>query len=268
MINVVKIGGSLLSLGPIDHILADFKRVLSRNKVILVHGGGKEVTEIAEKLGKKQTFIISASGIKSRYTDKETMEIYSMVMAGKISTEIVAQLQSIGISAIGLSGVDACLIKAERKKRLIIIDERGRKRIIEGGYTGKIISVNTEVLKMLLEAGFTPVVSPIAIGTEYEILNVDGDRAAAYIAGFIGAENIIFLTDVDGLFLEGKLVKHLSLNEAKRIMKRVGHGMDKKILAAIEAIELGAKRCIISSGKREFPITYALEGEEKTVIEK
>lgn len=268
MVSVIKIGGSLISLGPIAHILEDFKDALKEEKLVLVHGGGDEVTKIAERLGKEQKFIYSPSGIRSRYTDKETVEIYAMVMAGKINTEIVSQLQSIGINAFGLSGVDGGLIRAERKKRLIIIDERGRKRAIEGGYTGKIISVNVKIIDMLLEKDLVPVISPIALGTEYEILNVDGDRAAAYVAGFLKADNIVFLTDVEGLYINGELVKRLSLHEAKQAIKKVGPGMDKKLMAASEAIELGAKRGIISSGKRENPITYALLGDKKTVIEK
>lgn len=268
MVSVIKIGGSLISLGPIDHILRDFKEALKKEKLVLVHGGGNEVTRIAEKLGKEQKFIYSPDGIRSRYTDKETVEIYTMVMAGKVNTEIVSQLQSIGINAFGLSGVDGGLIRAERKKKLIIIDERGRKRAIEGGYTGKITSVNVDIIQMLLERGFVPVISPVALGMEYEILNVDGDRAAAYVAGFLKAENIIFLTDVEGLYVDGKLVKRLSLHEAKQLMKKVGPGMDKKLMAASEAVELGARRGIISSGKKENPITYAFEGDERTVIEK
>lgn len=268
MVSVIKIGGSLISLGPIAHILNDFKSALRKEKLVLVHGGGDEVTRIAERLGKKQKFIYSPSGIRSRYTDKETVEIYAMVMAGKINTEIVSQLQSKGINAFGLSGVDGGLIKAERKKRLIIIDERGRKRAIEGGYTGKIISVDIGIIDTLLEKGFVPVISPIALGTEYEILNVDGDRAAAYVAGFLRADNIVFLTDVEGLYMNGELVKNLGLREAKQAIKKVGPGMDKKLMAASEAIELGAKRGIISSGRRDNPITYALTGDEKTVIER
>ncbi len=268
MVSVVKIGGSLISLGPIAHILEDFKEALKEEKLVLVHGGGNEVTRIAERLGKEQRFIYSPSGIRSRYTDKETVEIYTMVMAGKINTEIVSQLQSIGINAFGLSGVDGGLMKAERKKRLIIIDERGRKRAIEGGYTGRIISVNVDVIDMLLKRGFVPVISPIALGTEFEVLNVDGDRAAAHVAGFLKADNLIFLTDVEGLYMSGKLMRKLTLKEAREAIKKVGPGMDKKLMAASEAIELGAKRGIISSGKRKNPITYALKGDEKTVIEK
>ncbi|MGH9923660.1 MAG: [LysW]-aminoadipate/[LysW]-glutamate kinase, partial [Nitrososphaerales archaeon] len=134
---VIKIGGSVVD-GLHQSTMPDLKQVTSQDKVILVHGGGKEVTSIAEKLGKEQRFVVSPGGIRSRYTDKETAEIYTMVMSGKINKEIVLMLQKNGINAIGLSGVDGGIIKAERKKKLIIVDERGRKIAIDGGYTGKI----------------------------------------------------------------------------------------------------------------------------------
>src|SRR3990170_9096791 len=147
MLLVVKMGGSILKEGASTNLVADLKTLLNGNKVLLVHGGGAEVTEIASKLGKEQKFIVSPEGFRSRYTDKETIEIYSMVMAGKINKQIVLALLSQGIPAVGLSGLDASILKAERKKRLIAVDEQGRKRVMDGGYTGKINTVNTDLLK-------------------------------------------------------------------------------------------------------------------------
>ena len=269
MVTVVKIGGSLLDDEKVvNSILEDFSKVRERGeKLVLVHGGGKEVTRVAEKLGIEQKFIVSPSGIRSRYTDKATVEVYAMVMAGKISSEIVAKLQALGVNAVSLSGLDGRLIVAERKKRLIVIDERGRKRVIDGGYTGKIVGVNTSLLLSLMEKGYTPVVSPVALGLEGEILNVDGDRAAAYIAGALKAKRVIFLTNVPGLLNEdGSLVRELTLEQAKAYIKRVGAGMDKKLLASAEAVELGVNEAIISSGVVDSPINHAISSLEKTVI--
>ena len=137
MLIVVKMGGSILK-GVSSELVSDIKNVLSKNQIVLVHGGGKEVTEIASKLGKKQEFVVSPNGFSSRYTDKETIEIFTMVMAGMINKQIVAALESQGVTAMGLSGLDAHLIKATRKKKLIIIDEKGRKKLIDGGFTGKL----------------------------------------------------------------------------------------------------------------------------------
>jgi acetylglutamate/LysW-gamma-L-alpha-aminoadipate kinase len=188
-----------------------------------------------------------------------------MVMSGKINKEIVTTLQRVGIPAVGLSGVDGGLIRAERKKRLIIVDERGRKRIIDGGYTGKIKYVDAALLNLLLR-NYLPVISPVALGDEYELLNVDGDRAAAYVAGSVKADKVIFLTDVQGLILDGRLVEKISAAEAKNLLPKIGFGMEKKVLAAVEAVEMGVKESVIASGLSESPISTALKGEGCTVI--
>ena len=112
----------------------------------------KEVTKVCKQLGKEPKFVTSPSGIKSRYTDKETAEIFTMVMSGRINKTIVQMLQKNGINAIGLSGVDAKIIQADRKKKLIIINEKGRKQVIDGGYTGKIKAINSEFIKLLLSS--------------------------------------------------------------------------------------------------------------------
>jgi len=266
MVIVVKIGGSILEKGVNPTILEDLKSIFIHQKILLVHGGGDQVTEIAEKLGKPQTFIVSPEGIRSRYTDWETVVIYTMVMVGKINKEIVSALHKAGVNAIGLSGIDGSAIKAERKKKLIVMDEKGRKRIIEGGYTGKIKSVNSDLLNLLINNDYMPIIAPIAIGDEGELLNVDGDRAAAYVAGGIKADKIVFLTDVPGVLMNGKPIPKMSLSEAKEIMPKIGFGMEKKILAAIEALEMGVKESIIASGLVENPIKSAIEHKNGTVI--
>src|SRR4030067_690585 len=207
MLFVIKMGGSILKEGASSDLVGDLKTLLGENKAVLVHGGGVEVTEIASKLGKEQKFIVSPEGFRSRYTDKETIEIYSMVMAGKINKQIVLALQSQGIPAVGLSGVDGLILKAERKKKLIAVDERGRKRVIDGGYTGKISEVNVDLIKFLLEKGYVPIVTPIAMSEDFEPLNVDGDRTAAFVAGALQADKLILLTDVEGLMLKGEPIQ-------------------------------------------------------------
>ncbi len=263
----IKIGGSVVD-GLHPSTISDLKKVAEHEQVILVHGGGKEVTKISEALGKEQKFIVSPGGIKSRFTDKETAEIFTMVMSGKINKMIVSLLQKNGINAVGLSGVDGRIIQAERKKKLIVVNEKGRKMIIDGGYTGKIQDVNSGLVKIILDNGYVPVISPIAISEESDFLNVDGDRAAAYVAGKMGSDKILFLTNVDGLLMDEKLVTKLSLAEAKAIIPKIGFGMEKKILAATEAIEMGVKQAIVASGQRENPISSAIANEKCTVISK
>jgi acetylglutamate/LysW-gamma-L-alpha-aminoadipate kinase len=263
---VLKIGGDIFKEGLKPGLCKDVKKILEDEKLVIVHGGGDEVTLVAEKLGKKQVFITSPSGTRSRYTDEETVEIYTMVMAGRINKAIVRWLLSQGVPAVGLSGIDAALLRAERKKRLLIVDERNRKRIIEGGFTGKITHVNTNLLVLLLESGYVPVVAPIALGKENEFLNVDGDRAAAQIAGALKADNLVFLTDVQGVLLKGKYAKKLLIQEAEKMLPEIGPGMDKKVLASVEALKAGAKKAVISSGFVEEPVTSALNHTNGTVI--
>jgi len=261
----IKIGGSVVdNLHPTT--ISDIKKVAEQEGIILVHGGGKEVTKVSKQLGKEPKFVTSPSGIKSRYTDKETIEIFTMVMSGRINKSIVRMLQKNGINAIGLSGVDAKIIQAERKKKLLIINEKGRKQAIDGGYTGKISHVNASFIRTLLDQGLTPVISPIAISEESEFLNVDGDRAAAYVAGALKADKVIFVTDVDGLLIDKKLVPKLSLAEAKEIRPKIGPGMEKKILAATEALDMGVKEALIGNGMRENPISSAIAHDNCTVI--
>jgi len=262
---VIKIGGSVYSEVN-STFLDELKELLKQDNLVLVHGGGDKVTEVADKLGKKQEFVVSPEGIRSRYTDKETAEIYTMVMAGKINKEIVSNLIKNGIKALGLSGVDGELIKAERKKKLVIVDERGRRRIIDGGYTGKITKVNSDLIEFLISKGFLPIISPVALSEEYEFLNIDGDRAAAYIAGSLKADTLIFLTDVDGVLMDNKVIPKMSFEEAERIMPKIGFGMKTKILASLEALKLGCKRVIICNGKEEGILKLALKGERGTLI--
>ena len=189
-----------------------------------------------------------------------------MVMAGRINKTIVQMLQKNGINAVGLSGVDGKIIQAERKKKLLIVNEKGRKQAIDGGYTGKITEINSNLIRALLDQGITPVISPIAISEEADFLNVDGDRAAAYVAGKVGTDKVLFITNVDGLLMDDKLVTKLTLAEAKEIRPKIGPGMEKKILASTEALDMGVKEALIANGQKENPISSAISHDNCTVI--
>ena len=189
-----------------------------------------------------------------------------MVMAGKMNKQIVLALQSQGIQAVGLSGLDASLLKAERKTKLIIVDERGRKKVIDGGYTGKITEVNIELLKLLLEKGYVPIVTPIALSQDNEPLNVDGDRTAAIIAGALKADKLILLTDVEGLMLKGERVPKIAATEVKEVLSKIGGGMSTKVHAGLEALNQGVKEVLVTSGTAKQPITSVLNHQVGTVI--
>ena len=157
-------------------------------------------------------------------------------------------------------------MKAERKKRLIAVDERGRKKVIDGGCTGKIIEVNADLLQFLLGKDYMPIVTPIAMSEEFEPLNVDGDRTAAVVAGALKADRLVLLTDVEGLVLKGKPVQKITAAEVKEVLSSIGQGMSTKVHAALEALNQGVNEVLITSGSGKQPVSSALKHECGTVI--
>jgi len=263
---VVKIGGSLMKKGIPYPLIKDVASLTSSNHVVLVHGGGDVVTDIATRLGKEQRFVVSPEGIRSRYTDKETMEIYQMVMTGLMGKRLLLALEGEGLKGVSLSGVDGSMMRGTRKSKLVIMDDRGRKVAIEGGYTGKVKAVDPALMNLLLSEGYVPVISPVALSQEGNPLNVDGDRAAASVAAGLKADAVIFTTNVDGLSFGGTLVRRMTSAQASSSLPRIGFGMQKKVMAAVEAVNQGVKEAIICSGTRDSPVSRALTHESCTVV--
>ena len=252
---VIKAGGRVIK-NNLDKLIESLANL--NENAIFVHGGGDQVTEISKKLGIEPVFVTSPEGIRSRYTTKEELEVFIMVMS-LISRQIVSKISD-RKKAMALTGADGNSVIAERKKKIVIIDERGRKRIIDGGFTGKIKEVNVQFILDLLKNLNLLVFAPLAYDpSEKTLLNVDGDQMAFAIATAIKAETLILLSDVDGVLVDGKIVKNLSKDEAKELSKKIGPGMNRKLLMAAEAIENGVKKVIISSGLVEDPIVNALK---------
>jgi acetylglutamate/LysW-gamma-L-alpha-aminoadipate kinase len=233
--------------------------------VVLVHGGSYETNVMSERLGHPPRFVTSPSGHSSRYTDRETLEIFTMVVAGRINKYLVEHLQKLGVNAVGLSGLDGRLLEGKRKSALRIV-ENGKHKILRGEYSGKIEKVNTELLRALLEAGYIPVVAPLAISYEGEGLNVDGDRVAAAIGSALKADKVVILSNVPGLLREypdeSTLVDHVPVQEAADHLERYAQGrMKKKILGAVEALHDGVGQVVISDGRVANPLQNALAGK-------
>jgi len=262
---VIKIGGSVLDNGMPESLMDDFS-MLRSGQVTIVHGGGKTVTRISKKMGIEPKFIVSASGIKSRFTDEETIDVYKMVMTGKLNSDIVLALHRRHIRAFGFSGLDGPTIFGQRKRKLIVLDGRDRKMAVDGGLTGRITRVDTSIISFLLESHIVPVISPIAISEESEPLNVDADRAASSIASTIGAEKLIMITDVEGVLHDGEILEKVTVEELEEINGEVGNGMDKKLIFVREALSHGVKEVIIASGFGKDPLQNALYGKRRTVI--
>lgn len=247
-------------------LVEDVATLEPSHQVVIVHGGGDVVTHYATRLGKEQKFVVSPEGIRSRFTDRETAEIYQMVMTGLLAKRLVSALNGTGLRGVSLSGGDGRLLTGKRKTKLVIMDDRGRKVAIEGGYTGKVAGVNTALLDTLLSQGYVPVVSPVAVGEGGEPLNVDADRTASSVAAASKADSVVFLTNVDGLKLEERLVTHLTPAEASSSLPKIGFGMQKKVMAAVEAVEGGVKEAIICSGAVGSPLSKAMGHDHCTVI--
>jgi len=266
---VVKAGGGKgLDVGAVCADIAEL--VQQGEQMVLVHGGSHETNVISEKLGHPPRFVTSVSGHVSRYTDRETLEIFVMVTAGRINKLLVERLQQLGVNGIGLSGLDGRLLEGKRKATLRIV-ENGKRKVLRGEYSGKIERVNVGLLETLLEAGYVPVVAPLAISYESEAVNVDGDRAAAAIGSAMKAQKVIILSNVPGLLRdfpdESTLIPHIPLAVAQEHLDRYAQGrMKRKLLGAIEALQNGVGQVIIADGRVAQPLHRALAGQG-TVIQ-
>jgi [amino group carrier protein]-L-2-aminoadipate 6-kinase len=260
---VIKIGGS--QGVALDFVCADIAALVKQGTpVIVVHGGSAETNVISEQLGHPPRFVTNVQGFTSRYTDRQTLEIFAMVTNGRINTLLVETLQKGGVNAFGLSGLDGRLMVAKRKDAIRIV-ENGRQRILRDDYTGKIETVNGALLTGLVGMGYTPVVSPLAISPEGDALNVDADRAAAYVAGAVQAEQLIILTNVPGLLRhfpdENSLIPHLPKAGLEAALSFAEGRMKKKVLGASEALDLGVAKVVFADGRIEHPLLGALAGQ-------
>lgn len=219
-------------------------------KVVLVHGGGPEINELMDKLGKKPQFV---DGL--RVTDKETVDIVQMVLAGKVNKTLVNLLEMKGGKAMGISGMDGRLIEAEIK------DERL-------GYVGKVTNVHITPIVDLLEKGYIPVVSTIGCDKNGNAYNINGDTAAAYIAGALGAQRLIMMTDIDGILRDKDdpttIIPNVTLKGIEQLKAEgvISGGMIPKVDCCIEAIHKGVKNVVILDGRVPHSILMELLTDE------
>lgn len=232
-------------------------------RMVILHGGADETSELGEQLGHPPQFVESVSGMRSRYTDRRTLELLAMACAGRRNVTLVEALQQAGVQAVGLAGVDGAVLRGPRKTAITVVED-GRRRVIRDDLSGKVTEVNTHLLHLLLAGGYLPVLCPPALSTEGQAINIDGDRAAAAVASALKAETLVLLTDVPGLLRDrddpATLVERLSVTEVDEAMSLAGGGMRKKLLGAQEAIHGGVSRAGLALGRGPEPIRRALAG--------
>ncbi len=221
-------------------------------KVVLVHGGGPEINELMQKVGKIPQFV---DGL--RVTDKETVDIVQMVLAGKVNKDLVKLIQSKGGHAVGLSGIDGGILEAEVKNEAL-------------GYVGRITKVRTKPIEDLLENHYIPVISTVASDRNGNSYNINGDTAAAVIAGALGAERLIMMTDIAGILQDkdapSTLIPRITVSEAKKLYENgvISGGMIPKVDCCIDALDKGVGVVVIMDGRVPHSILIELLTEEDT----
>ena len=249
---VIKYGGNAMINPQLkEQVMEDIALLwLIGVKVVLIHGGGPEISETMAKLGKKAVFV---DGL--RVTDKETVDIVQMVLAGKVNKTLVNLIQMKGGHAVGLSGIDGGIIEATMKDEAL-------------GYVGRITKIRTQPITDLLEKNYIPVISTVASDRQGNTYNINGDTAAAYIAGALGAERLIMMTDIAGILMDkddpATLIPHITVEEARKLYGQgvISGGMIPKVDCCIEALERGVDNVVIMDGRIPHSILMELLTDE------
>ncbi|MEF8936695.1 acetylglutamate/acetylaminoadipate kinase [Halobacteriaceae bacterium SHR40] len=283
---VCKIGGAR-AVDPAGALADVASLVESGTDVVVTHGGSTAVDDTLERLGIEPEYVETPSGVVGRFTDEETMDVFEMVLPGLLNTEMVAALQSEGVDAVGLSGVDGKLLHGPRKSAVRVLED-GKRKIRRGDHSGTIEEVNSDLLSSLLDDGYTPVVSPPMAGADSEArsasesraakprdededgnsiitpVNTDADRTAATLAGALDA-TLVLLTDVPGILEdpedESTLIETVdSPAEWDRLEAAAEGFMGRKVMAIEEALDGGASEAVVADANSKQPITSALDG--------
>jgi acetylglutamate kinase len=258
---VVKYGGHAMG----DETVArDFARdivLLKQSGVnpVVVHGGGPQIGAMLERLGIKSEF---AAGL--RITDRKTVEIVEMVLAGGINKQLVAALNAVGGRAVGLSGKDGNMVRARKLTRTVKDPDSNIERIVDLGFVGEPEEVDREVLDVVINSNLIPVIAPVATSASGETYNVNADTFAGAIAGALRAERFLLLTDVAGVLDEkGKLIRDLTVREARKLIHvgTVSGGMIPKIETCIAALDQGVRGVVILDGQVSHSVLLELYTE-------
>ncbi len=248
---VIKYGGAAMTEDDLRETFAQDVTLLKKIgiKIVIVHGGGKEVTEISDKLGIVTKFIEG-----QRYTDGETMEVVQMVLAGKTNKDIVARINRHDGDAVGICGIDAGLLRVRKLRR----------NGVDLGLVGEITEVNTAYLDILFSHGIMPVIAPIGVNEQWEAHNINADNAAASVATELKAEKLVYLSDVEGVMANGELIPTLTRQEATTLMetKVISNGMIPKINSAFHALDAGVTKVHLIDGRVKHSLLLEIFTDE------
>ncbi len=266
---VIKIGGGA---GITEESYANFAEDFASldQPAVLVHGGNAEFSQLSRELGRPPRMVTSEKGRVSRYTDRETIDMMLMAYAGKVNKRIVAQFQSAGVNAVGLSGIDGRIATGRRKATIRVVED-GKPKVLRDDHAGTIEQIDTTLLRLLLEAGYLPVITPPALALEEGTpINVDGDKLSLELAVDLGAEAIYFFSDTPGLLAdkddESSLIREIDVADPEEALESAQGRMKVKVESAIKAIERGVGKVVFSDARAKHPLQRALAGEG-TVIE-
>jgi len=264
---IIKVGGGKKNNW--HYIAEDLISLSQREKIIIVHGANEVRAQLANDLNHPVRNIVSPSGISSVYTDEKALDILLMAYAGLTNKRTVALLQKYGLQAVGLSGIDGGLWRAKRKK-VIYIKEGKKTKLIKGNLTGKVETINTELVNLLLKNNYLPVLTTPAISYENEIVNTDNDFATAVMASQLKAKKIIYLFEAPGLlkdvYDDSSLIKEVKKENLEQTLKFGQGRMKKKILSVRKAFEGGVEKVYFGDGRIKTPITALLNDRGGTVI--
>ena len=254
---VIKYGGHAMTDKDMQLSFASDIALLQQvgSKPVVVHGGGPQIEQMLKKLNIKTGFV---DGL--RVTDKNTVKIVEMVLSGAINKSIVASIMSAGAKAVGISGKDGGLIKAEKimSRR---DPESAIEKVVDLGFVGKPSSIDNKVLDALMQGGLIPVVAPLGLGEDGQTYNINADTVAGAISSSLGAKRMLMLTDVPGVLeKDGSLIKELSSKQAKNLIKKgiVTSGMIPKLETCIEAVESGTDAAVILDGRAPHAVLMEL----------
>jgi acetylglutamate/LysW-gamma-L-alpha-aminoadipate kinase len=256
---VIKLGGS----AGID--TERFLESLARleGPYVLVHGANVELDALMRSLGVEPRLVTSSSGQVSRYTDEETMDLFLMAYCGKVNKRIVESLQKLGVNAVGLSGLDGGIARGRRKPRIRVVED-GKAKVLDGDFAGSIEEIDTSLLRLLLENGYLPVLTPPAVSRAGEAINVDGDKLAMEIAVALEADSLLIFSNTPGLLADLKdpcsTIGSIDVDNPEGGMEAAQGRMKKKVLAAVDAVRRGVGEVVLADANAPDAVQAALRG--------